>query len=160
MVWYGMIWNVWYHSSLPSAGIDRDSTGTEEGRGGEEGSPSPSDLEKLEQLRERIEEGGLMGEAFQQAGEVLAEASTTTRSSTKVQESVHESQGVRTVVRKTIVDGVVVSSTKETTRLDGQGKVEEGEEEDVEDVDEDEEPDDDLYDDDDEEETKEMRIEL
>jgi len=122
--------------------------------------PSPSDLEKLEQLRERIEEGGLMGEAFQQAGEVLAEASTTTRSSTKVQESVHESQGVRTVVRKTIVDGVVVSSTKETTRLDGQGKVEEGEEEDVEDVDEDEEPDDDLYDDDDEEETKEMRIEL
>jgi len=122
--------------------------------------PSPSDLEKLEELKERIEEAGLMGEGFQQAGEVLAEATSTTRSSTKVQESVHEAQGVRTVVRKTIVDGVVVSSTRETTRIDGKGVVKEAEEEDVEDMDEDEEPDDDLYDEVDEEETKEMRIEL
>merc|ERR1719385_233366 len=90
-----------------------------------------------------VKEKGLMeGEAFARAGEVVAEAvsskeskSSTTKTSMSTQESVKVVNGVKTITRKTIVDGVVVSSTSETIPMQG-GKGEAIQEEDEEDFDE------------------------
>merc|ERR1712181_23829 len=64
---------------------------------------------------------GLMeGEAFATAGEVVAESkSKSTKTSMSTQESVKIVNGVKTITRKTIVDGVVVSSTSETIPMQG-----------------------------------------
>jgi len=104
---------------------------------------SPTDRQVLEKLKEQIKEKGLMeGEAFARAGEVVAEAvsskeskSSSTKTSMSTQESVKIVNGVKTITRKTIVDGVVVSSTSETIPMQG-GKGEAIEEEDEEDFDE------------------------
>merc|ERR1712200_291857 len=88
---------------------------------------SPTDRQMLDKLKEQIQEKGLMeGEAFAKAGEVLAEAaspkessSTKTKTSMSPQESVKIVNGVKTITRKTIVDGVVVSSTTETKWKEG-----------------------------------------
>merc|ERR1712098_1033319 len=68
-------------------------------------------------------EGNLMeGEAFAMAGDVLAQGDPTENRVT--QESIHQAGGVKTIVKKTIVNGVVVSSTRETIEEGGldQGK--------------------------------------
>jgi len=104
---------------------------------------SPTDRQVLEKLKEQIKEKGLMeGEAFARAGEVVAEAvsskeskSSSTKTSMSTQESVKIVNGVKTITRKTIVDGVVVSSTSETIPMQG-GKGEAIQEEDEEDFDE------------------------
>lgn len=88
---------------------------------------SPTDRQMLDKLKEQIQEKGLMeGETFAKAGEVLAEAaspkessSTKTKTSMSTQESVKIVNGVKTITRKTIVDGVVVSSTTETKWKEG-----------------------------------------
>ena len=98
---------------------------------------SPTDRQVLDKLKEQIKEKGLMeGEAFARAGEVVAEAvsskeskSTSTKTSMSTQESVKIVNGVKTITRKTIVDGVVVSSTSETIPMQG-GKGEAIQEED------------------------------
>merc|ERR1712130_1052363 len=95
---------------------------------------SPTDRQVLEKLKEQIKEKGLMeGEAFARAGEVVAEAvsskeskSSSTKTSMSTQESVKIVNG-----GKTIVDGVVVSSTSETIPMQG-GKGEAIQEEDDE----------------------------
>merc|ERR1712107_189284 len=74
---------------------------------------SPTDRQMLDKLKEQIQEKGLMeGETFAKAGEVLAEAaspkessSTKTKTSMSTQESVKIVNGVKTITRKTIVDG-------------------------------------------------------
>ena len=83
-------------------------------------------------LKKKIVDGKLMeGEAFANAGEAVVNVhstseshSTSTKSSKSqsTQESVHISNGVKTIVRKTIVDGVVVSSTKETYKEPSEGR--------------------------------------
>merc|ERR1719295_2382841 len=86
-----------------------------------------------------VKEKGLMeAEAFARAGEVVAEAvsskeskSSSTKTSMSTQESVKIVNGVKTITRKTIVDGVVVSSTSETIPMQG-GKGEAIQEEDDE----------------------------
>ena len=91
----------------------------------------------LDKLKEQIKEKGLMeGEAFARAGEVVAESvstkeskSSSTKTSMSTQESVKIVNGVKTITRKTIVDGVVVSSTSETIPVQG-GKGEAIQEED------------------------------
>ena len=99
---------------------------------------SPTDRQVLDKLKEQIKEKGLMeGEAFARAGEVVAEAvvsskeskSTSTKTSMSTQESVKIVNGVKTITKKTIVDGVVVSSTSETIPMQG-GKGEAIQEED------------------------------
>ena len=92
-----------------------------------------SERELLEVLKKKIVDGKLMeGEAFANAGEAVVNVhssseshSTSTKSSKSqtTQESVHISNGVKTIVRKTIIDGVVVSSTTETIkpRTEGRG---------------------------------------
>jgi len=88
---------------------------------------SPTDRQVLDKLKEQIKEKGLMeGEAFARAGEVVAEAvsskeskSTSTKTSMSTQESVKIVNGVKTITKKTIVDGVVVSSTSETIPMQG-----------------------------------------
>merc|ERR1712210_68546 len=88
---------------------------------------SPSDRQVLDKLKEQIKEKGLMeGEAFARAGEVVAEAvstkeskSSSTKTSMSTQESIKIVNGVKTITRKTIVDGVVVSSTSETIPVQG-----------------------------------------
>ena len=101
---------------------------------------SPSDRQVLDKLKEQIKGKGLMeGEAFATAGEVVAEAkskSTSTKTSMSTQESVKIVNGVKTITRKTIVDGVVVSSTSETIAMQG-GKgeaIQEDEDEDYDDA--------------------------
>ena len=91
-----------------------------------------SERELLEVLKKKIVDGKLMeGEAFANAGEAVVNVhstseshSTSTKSSKSqtTQESVHISNGVKTIVRKTIVDGVVVSSTRETIKDSTEGK--------------------------------------
>ena len=106
---------------------------------------SPTDRQVLEKLKEQIKEKGLMeGEAFARAGEVVAEAvsskeskSSSTKTSMSTQESVKIVNGVKTITRKTIVDGVVVSSTSETIPMQGgKGEAIQEEEGDEEDFDE------------------------
>ena len=104
---------------------------------------SPTDRQMLDKLKEQIKDKGLMeGEAFARAGEVVAEAvsskeskSSSTKTSMSTQESVKIVNGVKTITRKTIVDGVVVSSTSETIPVQG-GKGEAIQEEEEEDYDE------------------------
>ena len=107
---------------------------------------SPTDRQMLDKLKEQIKDKGLMeGEAFARAGEVVAEAvsskeskSSSTKTSMSTQESVKIVNGVKTITRKTIVDGVVVSSTSETIPVQG-GKgeaIQEEEEEEEEEYDE------------------------
>lgn len=64
------------------------------------------------------------GEAFASAGEVVSEVFTDSHTTTETsatskitQESVQIKDGVKTVVRKTIVDGLVVASTTEKIQL-------------------------------------------
>ena len=108
---------------------------------------SPTDRQMLDKLKEQIKDKGLMeGEAFARAGEVVAEAvsskeskSSSTKTSMSTQESVKIVNGVKTITRKTIVDGVVVSSTSETIPVQGgKGEAiqEEEEEEEEEEYDE------------------------
>merc|ERR1719204_1932014 len=88
---------------------------------------SPTDRQMLDKLKEQIQEKTFMeGETFAKAGEVLAEAvspkessSTKAKTSMSTQESVKIVNGVKTITRKTIVDGVVVSSTTETKWKEG-----------------------------------------
>merc|ERR1711934_1207799 len=104
---------------------------------------SPTDRQVLDKLKEQIKEKGLMeGEAFARAGEVVAESvstkeskSSSTKTSMSTQESVKIVNGVKTITRKTIVDGVVVSSTSETIPVQG-GKGEAIQEEEEEEYDE------------------------
>ena len=95
---------------------------------------SPTDRQMLDKLKEQIKDKGLMeGEAFANAGEVVAETvsskSSSTKTSMSTQESVKIVNGMKTITRKTIVDGVVVSSTSETIPVQG-GKGEAIQEED------------------------------
>lgn len=78
-----------------------------------------SDREKLEDLKKKIIEGHLMDddEAFANAGEAVIHKLGGSSTSKTIQESVHISNGVKKIVRKTIVDGLVVASTTETIQL-------------------------------------------
>ena len=102
---------------------------------------SPNDRQVLDKLKEQIKEKGLMeGEAFARAGEVVAESvsskeskTSSTKTSMSTQESVKIVNGVKTITRKTIVDGVVVSSTTETIAMhEGKGEATQEEDEDYE----------------------------
>ena len=102
---------------------------------------SPNDRQVLDKLKEQIKEKGLMeGESFARAGEVVAESvsskeskTSSTKTSMSTQESVKIVNGVKTITRKTIVDGVVVSSTTETIAMhEGKGEATQEEDEDYE----------------------------
>jgi len=80
-----------------------------------------ADRDKLEVLKKKIAEGGLMedDEAFAKAGEAVIDEDTKTKSSSKrVEESVHIANGVKTIVRRTLVNGLVVASTSETIKVE------------------------------------------
>lgn len=85
----------------------------------EPGPVKQADRDKLEILKKKIAEGRLMedDEAFAKAGEAVIDVDTKTKSSSKtIQESVHIANGVKTIVRRTLVNGLVVASTTETIR--------------------------------------------